>query len=64
MRKYMRQIMRHQAEKEGFKPSKTVHQLWYHYQEKKFNHQQHLAHIARGTKPKRNWKARYEQVFG
>jgi len=56
--------MRVQAEKNGFKPSKAVHQLWYRYQEKKFNHQQHLAHIARGTRPKSKWKAAYERVFG
>ena len=64
MRKHIRYIMRVQAEKNGFKPSKAVHQLWYRYQEKKFNHQQHLAHIARGTRPKSKWKAAYERVFG
>lgn len=62
MRKYIRAIMRAEAEKKGFKPSKAVHEMWTRFQVKKIGQNGSVirkVHQARGTHPKRQWKQRY-----
>lgn len=64
MRKHIRNLMRVQAEKQSYTPSKAVNQLWNNLQIKRYGLQKRLANQARGTLPKRKWKNAYERTFG
>lgn len=58
MRKYIREMIRRQAEKRGFKPSKTVHALWVRYQNEKRGEFVRMANAAKGTHKKKLWPSR------
>lgn len=64
MRKHIREMMRYEAERNHYKPSKAVNTLWRRLQERRYNHQQCMAFQARGTLPKHKWKNAYERMFG
>lgn len=58
MRKYIREKLRRQAEKEGLKPSKAVHALWARYQNEKRGEFVRMMNVAKGTHKKRLWPSR------
>lgn len=58
MRKLMREMIRRQAEKEHYKPSRAVHVIWERYQNKKRGEFVRLANVAKGTHKKNTWRNR------
>ena len=64
MRKHIREIMRREAERNHYKPSKAVNNLWSKLQDKRYGRNKHLAFQARGTRPKHKWPMAYERTFG
>lgn len=64
MRKHIRNLMRVQAEKENYKPSRAIAQLWNNLQIKRYGIKKRCANKARGTLPKHKWKSSYERMFG
>ena len=60
MRKYIRAMLRGKAEKIGAKPSKYVNREFDRMQIKKHGVEKREINKARGTAPKRKWKARTE----
>lgn len=64
MRKYLRNVIRAQAEKEGVKPSKAVKNIWYKVQIKKYKKPNTIMiHKAKGTHTKNKWPQRIESVL-
>lgn len=57
MRKYIRKIIRHEAEQEKAKPSKYVHYEFEKMQIKKYGFKKRLINKAKGTRRRINWKA-------
>ena len=57
MRKYIRAMLRGKAEKIGAKPSKYVNREFDRMQVKKYGVEKREINKARGTAPKRRWRA-------
>ena len=64
MRKYYRYMLRHQAEKNGIKPSKYVAFGWNQFQEHRVGYITRQRNIAHGTHPKNRWPRRVQAVLG
>ena len=62
MRKYLRRIARSQAERNGAKASKVVHDIWTRYQIQKYGERQVAVNRAIGTHPKKNWATRIGSI--
>lgn len=60
MRKYIRAMLRGKAEKFGAKPSKYVNSEFDRIQIKKYGVDNREINKAKGTHPKKRWKARVE----
>lgn len=60
MRKYIRAMLRGEAEKFGAKPSKWVNREFNRLQIKKYGVEKREINKAKGTHPKSRWKARIE----
>lgn len=60
MRKYIRAMLRGQAEKMGAKSSKFVNYEFDRRQIKKYGIEQREINKAKGTHPKSRWKARFQ----
>lgn len=58
MRKHMREILRHKAERLGAKASRYVAAKWNEHQCKKLGRAVRARNVARGTRPKRLWRGR------
>ena len=55
-RKFIRNTMRHAAEKKGVKASKWVRNEWDRYQRKKVGGKKRAINKAKGTLPRRKWR--------
>ena len=55
-RKFIRNKMRHAAEKKGVKASIWVRHEWDRYQQKKVGAMKRSINKAKGTLPRRKWK--------
>lgn len=64
MRKHIRSILRHNAEKHHLKPSAHVAAAWDDFQIKKVGRTRRRINQAKGTAPKGKWKQRIEAVRG
>lgn len=60
MRKYVRAMLRGEAEKIGAKPSKYVNREFNRLQIKKYGETEREVNKAKGTHPQSRWKARIE----
>lgn len=58
MRKYIRNIIRRQAEDQGFKPSKCVRATFDSLQRKKYGAKRRVANILKGTHKRKLWRNR------
>ena len=58
MRKYMREILRREAERLGVKASRYVATKWNEHQVRKLGREQRAVNVMRGTKPRRRWPGR------
>ncbi len=58
MRKYIRKILRAEAKRKGFRPSKWVHLEWQRLQVKKCGAKRREINQAKGTQPKSKWRNR------
>lgn len=58
MRKYIRKILKYNAEKQSVKASKWVHNRFEQLQIKKYKKKRRDINKAKGTHPRHNWKAR------
>lgn len=61
-RKHLREMMRIQAEKRDYKPSKAVHNLWAQYQNEKRGEFVRRANVAKGTHKKKLWPSRIASI--
>ena len=62
MRKHIRSILRHSAEKHGIKPSKHVSAAWDDFQIRKVGYTRRRVNQAKGTAPKNKWRSRIQAV--
>lgn len=62
MRKHIRYMMRHEAERTGKKPSKFVNAAWNTRQIARVGWTRRRMNVAKGTAPKRKWAARIAGV--
>jgi hypothetical protein len=62
MRKYIRHMMRLEAERTGKKPSEFVNAAWNTRQIARVGWRRRRANVAKGTAPKRKWAARIAGV--
>lgn len=63
MRKYIRNMMRHEAERTGKRASEFVHAAWENRQIARVGWKRRMMNIAKGTAPKRKWAARIAGVL-
>lgn len=63
MRKYIRHMMRRQAERTGKRPSEFIHAAWENRQIARMGLQRRRANVAKGTAPKRKLAARIAGVI-
>lgn len=62
MRKYIRYMMRHEAERTGKRASEFVHAAWENRQIARVGWTRRMMNVAKGTAPKRKWAARIAGV--
>lgn len=58
MRKYIRNVLRSQAERENVKPSKYVSDEFHKIQAKKYGYATRIKNQIKGTHKRSTWKAR------
>lgn len=63
MRKYIRHMMRRQAERTGKRPSEFVHAAWENRQIAHVCWKRRMMNVAKGTAPKHKWAARIAGVM-
>lgn len=63
MRRYIRHMMRREAERKGKRPSESVHAAWETHQIARVGWRRRRANVAKGTAPKRKWAARIAGVL-
>lgn len=63
MRKHIRYMMRHEAERTGKKPSYFVNAAWNTRQIARVGRRRRRANVAKGTAPKHKWAARIAGVL-
>ena len=63
MRKYIRNMMRHEAERTGKRVSEFVHAAWENRQIARVGWRRRRANVAKGTTQKRKWAARIAGVL-
>lgn len=63
MRKYIRAMMRAEAERRSIKASRFIKVAWNKYQIKKIGSFARLVNRAKGTAPKYKWKNRIASVL-
>ena len=63
MRKYIREMLRNRAEKEGVKASTYVHDEFERMQVKKYGETKRMKNRAKGTHTRSKWKSRIEAVL-
>lgn len=63
MRKYIRNMMRHEAERTGKRVSEFVHAAWENRQIARVGWRRRRANVAKGTTTKRKWAARIAGVL-
>ena len=64
LRKHIRSILRHSAEKHHIKPSKHIAAAWEDFQINKVGYTRRRINQAKGTAPKHKWRSRIEAVVG
>ena len=63
MRKYIRKMMKAEAEKMNVKPSRWVHKSFEKYQIDKYGEITHIKNKAKGTHKRNTWKTRIENYM-
>lgn len=58
VRKHIRDIMRVEAEKNGYKGSKAVSTLWDRFKKKQVGEARRKRDVCHGTHPKKLWRYR------